>query len=67
MNPADTNPITKPYCQDCKYWEPVGFYRFEREADPNKRKCKHLQICKRVYQIATESRQMQLSDFIATP
>ena len=65
MNAADTNPITKPFCQGCKFWEPIGFYTFEREMDANKRKCKHLQKCSRVYQIVTKSDQMQLSDFIA--
>jgi hypothetical protein len=64
MNPADTNPITKPYCTDCKFWEPTGFYTWQREENPKMRECKHRKRCERVYGMATKTGQMQLSDFI---
>jgi|GEM_PF-5431021 len=28
------NPVTKPYCKDCKYYEPIGFYGWERKMYP---------------------------------
>lgn len=63
----DGNPVSKSFCKDCKFWEPVGFYTWEREEDPAKRKCKHLKRCERVYKIAEKKDgQMKLSDFITT-
>jgi hypothetical protein len=61
----DENPITKLFCKDCQFWKPVGFYTFEREMDPEKRKCKHLKRCERVYKMALKKTgQMELSEFI---
>lgn len=51
-NIADINPVTNPFCQDCKFWKPVGFYTWEREKNPDKRKCKYLKQCERVYKLA---------------
>ena len=46
------NPITKPYCKDCKYYEPIGFYGWERKMAPETNKCKHLKRCGRIWRTA---------------
>lgn len=61
----DGNPNTKQYCEGCTFWDPVGFYTWEREENPLKRECKHLKRCNRVFLIANkQDKQISLSDFI---
>jgi predicted phosphoadenosine phosphosulfate sulfurtransferase len=61
----DGNPITKPYCKDCKFWDPIGFYTWEREEDFSKRKCKHLKKCNRIYDLVIKQEiQMDLSNYL---
>lgn len=62
----DRNPVTKPFCEDCKLWEPVGFYEWDREAHPEKRKCKHLKRCERVFNLSHKDNQISLSDYLGT-
>jgi hypothetical protein len=61
----DGNPITKPFCIDCKLWDPIGFYTWEREEDVTKRICKHLKRCNRVYNLANKQyKQLELNNYL---
>ena len=59
------NPITKPYCKECPFYEPEGMYVYQLERDPELRKCKHLRICNRISKLSSENKQMQIFDFIS--
>ncbi len=50
------NPVSKPFCKGCKFWEPIGFYGWERKMDPETNKCKHLKRCGRVWRTAKDYR-----------
>ena len=58
----DINPETKAFCHSCKYWDPVGFYTWQREENPKMRECKHMKRCNRIYKLAS-AKQMTINDY----
>jgi hypothetical protein len=60
----DDNPINNPYCEGCKYYEPIGFYGWERKMYPETSKCKHLKRCGRVWKMGEDINQITISDYL---
>lgn len=59
------NPNTKPYCISCRFYEAKGFYTWEIKEKADNRKCKHLQRCFRVSELASKNdKQISMTDFI---
>lgn len=61
------NPETYSYCCGCPHYESIGQYIYELSR-PAKRKCKHLQRCRRVAELAKKTEldgQMTLGDLAA--
>lgn len=57
------NPETYSFCCGCPNYEPCAAYAYQLSS-PAKRKCRHLQRCKRAVDVAEKSRPVeQLSIF----
>ncbi|MPM29317.1 hypothetical protein SDC9_75857 [bioreactor metagenome] len=48
------NPETYDFCHQCRFYEAVADYDYQLSS-PGKRKCRHLNRCRRVEEIARSS------------